>query len=368
MSNVLDMDNTGTNSLVNRLKQQINLSGPMRISDYWAQCLFDPQAGYYMTSEPFGTQGDFTTAPEISQMFGEMLALWWLETVRHNNLTNIALVEIGPGRGTLMADMLRTIIKLDATAPQTIRVHMVEISDRLTEIQRKTLQSSPFSITWHKTLDTLPKSQVGIIANELFDAIPIRQFIKTNQGWCELSVGLDNKNAFCFIAGAGNVDKSLLPPNERDQAPGTIFETSPAREALIDNLSQHIKANGGFGLFIDYGHSQTDFGNTLQALKKHQFISVLQEQGIVDITSHVDFGVLALIAKQAGCKSYPIKLQGTFLKELGIESRRDQLSLGNPHDRNNLVTACDRLISDEQMGSLFKVLAISRTGMNLPTF
>jgi SAM-dependent MidA family methyltransferase len=360
------MPQTGTSRLAERLRKQIRSTGPISISDYWMQCLFDPTDGYYTTREPFGTEGDFTTAPEISQMFGEMLAVWWLETVQQNNIENIALVEIGPGRGTLMADMLRTIAKLDTNAAQTFDVHMVETSDRLMLLQHEKLKSSNFTITWHNTVETLPHKCLGIVANELFDAIPMRQFQKTGDGWQERCVGLDESNAFCFVIGAATLDPTVLPEHHAEQAISTIFEHAPARDAVMQQVAMHLEKFGGFGLFVDYGHAESGFGDTLQALKKHKFINVLEDPGLVDITSHIDFAALANVAKNHRLRVYEPVEQGTFLLRLGLKTRLERLVLLRPEHRENFVTAFERLTENAQMGILFKVLGVCHPSSNLP--
>lgn len=362
------MPQTGTNRLADRLRKQIRSTGPISISDYWVQCLFDPNDGYYTTREPFGTAGDFTTAPEISQMFGEMLAVWWLQTVQQNALEKISLVEIGPGRGTLMADMLRTIGKLDPNAAKTIDVHMVETSDSLARAQQKKLKSYDFSITWHKTVETLPHNALGIIANELFDALPIRQFVKTSTGWQERCVGLDENGEFCFAMGPATLANDILPNNHTDAPLGSIFEYAPAREALMQEIAMHLNQFGGFGLFIDYGHAESGFGDTLQALKKHKFINVLDEQGHVDITSHVDFSSLSKIAKIHKLQTYELIEQGDFLVQLGIKTRVERLVSMRPDQAANFVTAFERLTENSQMGSLFKVLGVCHPSATLPVF
>jgi SAM-dependent MidA family methyltransferase len=360
------MPQTGTNRLADRLRKQIRSTGPISISDYWVQCLFDPKYGYYTTREPFGTDGDFTTAPEISQMFGEMLAVWWLETVQQNELKNIALVEIGPGRGTLMADMLRTIAKLDPNAAQKFDVHMVETSDRLTLKQQEKLKFFDFSITWHKTIETLPHISLGIIANELFDAIPIRQFVYTAHGWQECCVGLNDQQEFGFVIGSAKLETDVLPKEHKDQPIGAIFEHAPAREAMMQIIASHLDQFGGFGLFIDYGHAQSGFGDTIQAMKNHKFINVLEEQGLVDITSHVDFAALANLAKNHTLRVYQPVEQGAFLLRLGLKTRLERLVLLRPDHRENFVTAFERLTENAQMGSLFKVLGVCHPSITLP--
>lgn len=360
------MAQTGENHLAERLRKQIRSTGPLSISHYWVQCLFDPSDGYYTTREPFGTEGDFTTAPEISQMFGEMLAVWWLETVQQNNIGNIALVEIGPGRGTLMADMLRTIAKLDPNAAQKFDVHMVETSDRLTLMQQEKLKSYDFSITWHKTIDTLPQKSLGIIANELFDAIPMRQFVNTTNGWQERCVSINDHGEFGFVIGSTTLDTGVLPKDHGSQPIGAIFEHAPAREAMMQLIATHLNQFGGFGLFIDYGHSESGFGDTLQAMKNHKFINALEDQGLVDITSHVDFAALANVAKNHTLRTYAPIEQGAFLLRLGLKTRLERLVLLRPEHRENFVTAFERLTENAQMGSLFRVLGVCHHSLNLP--
>lgn len=352
--------------LEQKIRRQIAISGPISVAAFWAQALFDPQFGYYTTKEPFGSDGDFITAPEVSQMFGEMLASWWVATVQTNGLSNIALVEIGPGRGTLMADMLRTISQIDPKMRKSLTVHMVEASPRLTKFQQQALANSGFKIEWHETPDTLPEQPLGIIANELFDAIAIRQFEKTQSDWLERCIAIDDQNELCFTLGTARLDETMVP----DQAAplGSIFEYSPAREAFMQTLAQRIALDGGFGLFIDYGHTKSGFGDTLQALKSHEFANVLAAIGATDITSHVDFEALSLSTKFAGAKANPVLEQGDFLSRIGIKERAERLIKGAPEQSQNISISLKRLIDTGQMGRLFKVLGISHPDIVLPAF
>jgi SAM-dependent MidA family methyltransferase len=350
--------------LEQKIRRQIAISGPMSIAAFWAQALFDPQFGYYTTKEPFGSSGDFITAPEISQMFGEMLASWWVATVQTNAISNIALVEIGPGRGTLMADMLRTISQIDSKMRGSIAVHMVEASPRLTKIQQQALANSGFKIEWHETPDTLPEQPLGIIANELFDAIAIRQFEKSQDGWIERCIAIDDQNELCFTLGTAKLDEAIVP--DRTAPLGSIFEYSPVREAFMQTLAQRIALDGGFGLFIDYGHAKSGFGDTLQGLKAHEFANVLDAIGETDITSHVDFEALSLSTKSAGAKAYPVLEQGEFLSRIGIKERAERLMKSATEQSQNISSSLKRLIDPEQMGILFKVLGISHPDIVLP--
>lgn len=348
-----------------KLRRRIALEGPITVAGYWAQCLFDPHHGYYTTRIPIGSAGDFTTAPEISQMFGEMLAAWWLATSRENNIAP-ALVEIGPGRGTLMADMLRTLAKLDPALKHELPVHMVEVSPRLTKMQQEMLAASGFRIQWHETIATLPRSPIGIIANELFDAIPVRPFIKHEDAWHETTVSLNEDDGFRQTAKPANLDLAILPTGHEAQPDGTVFEYAPAREALMQDIAHHIFTHGGFGLFIDYGHVSPSFGDTLQAMRNHAFANVLESAGEADITSHVDFQSLQRAALAAGLRVTGTLTQGEFLTSLGIMERSESLSKSQPLLRDSLETAIDRLVSPKQMGRLFKVLGVAHPDVRLP--
>ncbi len=352
--------------LEQKIRRQIAMSGPISIANFWAQALFDPQHGYYTSKEPFGSNGDFITAPEVSQMFGEMLASWWVATVQTNSLSNIALVEIGPGRGTLMADMLRTIAQIDPKLRDSLSVHMVEASPRLTKIQQQALANSGFTVEWHETPETLPEQPLGIVANELFDAIAIRQFEKTQTGWVERCIAIDDQNELCFALGTAKLDEAIIP--NLPAPSGTIFEYSPAREAFIQTLARRIAMEGGFGLFIDYGHAKSGFGDTLQGLKSHEFANVLSNIGIIDITCHVDFEALGLATKLAGAKALPVLEQGEFLARIGIKERTERLTKSAPDQSQNISAALNRLIDGEQMGRLFKVLGVSHPDIDLPAF
>ena len=350
--------------LEEKLRQQIRLTGPISVAGYMGQCLFDPQHGYYTTHEPFGASGDFTTAPEISQMFGEMLAAWWISARETIEFPDLALVEIGPGRGTLMDDILRTIGKL--TGGLLPEVHMVEISPRLAEMQRTKLDKHQANITSHASPLSLPKAPLGIIANELFDAIPIRQFVKTKTGWFERMVQLDENDSLAFGLGPAQLDETLLPKNHKGEPEGQIFECAPARLTMLELLAIHLKEHGGFALFIDYGHASSGFGDTLQAMRAHRYANVLEHPGETDLTSHVDFEQLKKAATHHGLFASEIMDQGEFLKAIGIEQRAEKLkrNASEPGARD-IDTSIDRLTSGSQMGHLFKVLGLSSTAHHL---
>jgi SAM-dependent MidA family methyltransferase len=333
------------------LRRRIELTGPMSVADYMAECLVHPAHGYYTTREPFGTKGDFTTAPEISQMFGEVIAAWWLSAREAIGMPDRHLCEIGPGRGTLMDDMLRTMRKLTGGLPP---VHMVEVSTRLAAIQQDLLSKHSAAIEWHARIESLPPSPIGIVANELFDAIPIRQFEKTGERWLERMVHVDETGSLALALSQNELDPAYLPAADKSAFDGSIFEYAPARLAMMQNLAVHLKSYGGVALFTDYGHATSGFGDTLQAVQSHKYVSIFDRPGESDLTSHVDFEALAKVAKSSGLFTSGILTQGEFLLSSGIAQRAVQLPTSAAPS-----AALERLTSNDQMGSLFKVLAIT---------
>lgn len=345
-------------TLKDRIAELISEAGPIPVSQYMALCLFDPQDGYYTTREPFGAKGDFTTAPEVSQMFGELVAVWLASAWQAAGAPQDAiLAEIGPGRGTLARDILRTLSRI---APAlTERVALIEISPRLTAIQKQTLGAT--AATWHRDIDELPDTPLFIVGNELFDAVPIRQFVKTPQGWRERCVGLDADGALAFVAGPGTTDAPLPgAPN------GAIFEIAPARNALMQEIAERISTHGGAGLFIDYGHLASGAGDTLQAMRAHAYVDVLATPGAADLTSHVDFAELGAAAGAAGLRTRAMT-QARFLLGMGLLERAGQLGAGGGAElQERLQGEVERLAGAEQMGELFKVLMVGKTITGLP--
>ncbi|CDX15871.1 conserved hypothetical protein [Mesorhizobium sp. ORS 3324] len=345
--------------LKDRIVGLIGAVGPIPVSEYMALCLFDPEDGYYTTREPFGAAGDFITAPEISQMFGELVAVWlyqaWQSTGRPLPAT---FAEIGPGRGTLMKDMLRTWSRLDPAFAGGAFFAMIETSPRLTEVQKETLAGHGAALTWHQSIDTLPRQPIFIVGNELFDAVPIRQFVYVGAGWRERMVGLDDADNLHFFAGAGSVDPALLPANAADAPQGAIVEVAPARAALMSAIAERIAGNGGAGLFIDYGHLEPGIGDTLQALRRHDHEDVLANPGEADLTAHVDFAALAASARAHGLE-VELTTQGAFLLGMGLLERAGALgSKAADSARQAISDAVERLAGPDQMGDLFKVMKI----------
>ncbi len=358
--------------LAQRIKSLIRLNGPLSVTDFFSLCLADPEHGYYKTRQPFGRTGDFVTAPEVSQLFGEMLGVFVVHAwQRHGTPANVRLVEIGPGRGTMMADMLRVIQRIAAPLYETMSVHLVETSPRLTETQRQTLSAYSGKITWHESFDDVPPGFLLIAANELFDAIPIRQFVKTPQGFRERVVSLDAEGELVFATGVAGIDPHLLPPFPERQPLGVIFEYSPAREAVMTAICERLKSNGGTALIIDYGHIVSAYGDTMQALRMHEFDPVLAHPGEADLTSHVDFESLIKTAEACGIHVNGSVAQGDFLYGLGLRERAEALAAkATPDQTLQIAEAVNRLAGEGagKMGELFKVLAVSSPAVQLLPF
>jgi SAM-dependent MidA family methyltransferase len=350
-----------------RIVELISALGPIPVSEYMALCLFDPRDGYYTTREPFGTEGDFITAPEISQMFGELVAVWLYQAWQAiGSPIPITVAEIGPGRGTLMQDMLRTLSRLDAGFIETAGFAMIETSPRLAGIQQNTLAGAAARPHWYETVDALPETPLLIVGNELFDAVPIRQFVRTQKGWRERMVGLDDEEQLAFFAGAASLDPSLLPDGAAEASQGAIVELAPARSALMASIAEQIARNGGAGLFIDYGYLKPGVGDTLQALRQHRHEDVLASPGEADLTSHVDFAALASIARTHGLDAR-LTTQGAFLLGMGLLERAGRLGAkADAAGREKLAGEVERLAGPQAMGELFKVMAMLPAGSSIP--
>jgi NADH dehydrogenase [ubiquinone] 1 alpha subcomplex assembly factor 7 len=332
------------------LQLQIAEQGAMPLSRFMAQCV----GHYYAGCDPFGRQGDFITAPEISQMFGEMLGLWAsLVWRRMGAPERVWLAELGPGRGTLMVDLLRAAgVDPDFTA--ALRPCLVETSPSLRLQQQRCLADS--GAVWLLSIDDLPAGPAIILANEFFDALPIDQYVCRAAGWHERRVDWQ-EGRFCFVDGP-RVDRScMLAWGAPESAPGAIFEVGQAGLALAEQLGRRFAHSQGVLLVIDYGPAEPGAGDTLQALGKHNYVPPLQQPGQVDLTAHVDFTALARAAGPAFVS--PIVSQGRFLRRLGILLRAELLAAARPDRAVSLWQGCRRLIDPDGMGTLFKALALS---------
>ncbi|MDW5312864.1 class I SAM-dependent methyltransferase [Rhizobium sp. PL01] len=361
-----------TTPLADKIKAIILANGPISVTDYFSLCLADPEHGYYKTREPFGQSGDFITAPEISQLFGEMLGIFLVQAwQRHGAPNPVNIAEIGPGRGTMMADILRVVAKLSPALYEAASVHLVETSERLQKVQQQTLIAHKFKISWHDSFDTLPDGFLLLAANELFDAIPIRQFVKTAQGFRERVVGLDTAGDLAFAAGVAGIDPVLLPTAAQTAPLATVFEIAPARDAVMAALSERIRTHGGTAVVIDYGHMATGLGDTLQAVRSHQFDPPLAHPGEADVTSHVDFEQLARRAVAEGLQINGLTYQGDFLIALGLAERAAALGRDKSSEtQENIRADAERLAGagEGKMGELFKVLVVSSPNVALVPF
>jgi len=346
------MTNDGSGDLADSFRRLIRSHGPMPVARYMGES----NARYYTSRDPLGAPreaggGDFVTAPEISQMFGEMVGLWLADIwQRAGRPTDAAYVELGPGRGTLAKDALR------AMASQGLRpeVHLVEGSATLRAIQSGVLAGAHF----HDSIDTLPNHRPLLVAaNEFFDALPIRQLVLTATGWRERMVGLDADETFIFAAGPNPMDDAV-PAARRGGDVGTIIESCPAAAALVAALAQRLDVQGGAALAIDYGYLDPQTGSTLQAVRAHEMVGVFDEPGDMDLTAHVDFGVLVDIARQGGL-AVSTATQGAWLTAMGIGLRAQALVTRFPERANEVQAAYDRLVGGAAMGELFKVMALT---------
>jgi NADH dehydrogenase [ubiquinone] 1 alpha subcomplex assembly factor 7 len=353
--------------LAARLARLIEGTGPMTVASYMAACLSDPEHGYYQHRDPLGRAGDFITAPEISQLFGELIGVWCVATWQAmGEPGSFILAELGPGRGTLMADLLRAA-RVRPRFTEAARVHLVETSPRLRAIQAETLGRSGGTPTWHDTVAGLPDGPLILVANEFFDALPIRQFVRTKEGWAERVVGLgaDRRLAFGLMPGASLPE---LPPGV---APGTVWETGAAATALAAEIGTRLAAtpSAGAALIVDYGYATSPPGPTLQAVRGHAHDDPLAHPGEADLSAHVDFAALAEAAEAAGTHAAPLLTQADFLARLGLAERAERLARArDAATARTIRSGADRLTRPDGMGDLFKVLGLGARGLNLPVF
>ena len=329
---------------------RIAATGPISLAEFMADCLMHPQHGYYAAREPFGTAGDFTTAPEISQMFGELIGLALAQTwLDQGALPRFTLAELGPGRGTLMADVLRATAGVPGFH-DAANLHLVETSPRLRDVQAKSLPGA----VWHDTVATLPDAPLYLIANELFDALPIRQFIRDGTGWRERMIGLDGQALVWGLSEA----RVFGPLAQRltDTKNGDLVEICPSLPAIIAEIGTRIGEYGGAALIIDYGDWRSQ-GDTLQAVQAHATADPLAKPGLADLTAHVDFEAIARACAPA--RHTRLTPQGVFLERLGLATRAARLAQrldGSALDSH--LAAFRRLTDPAEMGHLFKVMGL----------
>ncbi|MEO1152658.1 MAG: SAM-dependent methyltransferase [Pseudomonadota bacterium] len=340
--------------LEDSLKRMIRADGPMTLAAYMAACLSDPQHGYYVTRNPIGASGDFVTAPEISQMFGELvglsLAQHWLDNGAPAPFT---MAELGPGRGTLMADVLRAGRAVPGFL-DAAQIHLVEVSPTLRGVQAETLRKH--APRWHDSLATLPDAPLYLVANEYFDALPVRQFRRGPAGWAETVVGLESETlalGLTLPAPLGALDHRL-----EDTKPGDIVELNAPAAAEAEAIAGRIADQGGAALIFDYGDWRA-LGDTVQAVRDHQHVDLMDGPGTADVTAHVDFEALAEAAKRAGAMHSRLTSQGVYLERLGITQRAQALAKALTGDAlETHIAAHRRLTHPAEMGTLFKCMSI----------
>jgi NADH dehydrogenase [ubiquinone] 1 alpha subcomplex assembly factor 7 len=347
-------------SLAEQIDTEIRTTGPMSLSTYMNLCLSHPHHGYYAVGRPIGAAGDFITAPEISQMFGELIGFFlvnlWQQMGEPKSFT---LLELGPGRGTLMQDALRAASKADGFE-NALHLQLYESNKLLRGDQERRLGS--YSPYWASDVDAVSEDPLFVVANEFFDALPIKQFVKTDDGWHERLVGLVEGQRSFGLSPTPIAD-SAAPVEVHGAYAGEVLELSNAAVEITQRLSRRVALQGGTILAIDYGYEKTQTGETLQAVKSHAFADVLEFPGETDISSHVNFGVLGDAARSTGLAVAPLAKQGEWLLKLGLGQRAKALASANPSEAGNIARAIERLTSPEQMGTLFKVLCAHSPGL-----
>jgi len=350
------------------IRRRIMAGGPMPVAEYMALCLSDPEYGYYTTRDPLGSRGDFITAPEVSQMFGEMIGLWMAALWKQMGAPeNLRIVELGPGRGTMLKDALRAAKVLPGFR-EAIVIHLVEISPALEAQQQHTLEPLGTPTYWHPSLADVPPGPAIVVANEFFDALPITQAVKAEHGWHERQIEIDSAGRLAFTIAPEPISHFdlLLPPPLRSAPDGSIFEWRTDNVAL--ELGKRVARDGGGALVIDYGHAQSAVGNTLQAVGRHSFADALSAPGSVDLTAHVDFQALATAVEGMGTNGYGPVTQSQFLRRLGIVTRAASLKSKVPDAAADIDAALKRLISEGEagMGNLFKAAAFAHPSLGAP--
>jgi len=351
-----------TTPLGRHLRELIASQGPLTMARFMAEALGHPEYGYYMTRNPFGAEGDFVTAPEVSQMFGELIGAWCADLwMQMGAPAKVYLVELGPGRGTLMSDALRATKSVPGFHA-AIHLHLVETSPRLRDIQATTLGS--FAPIWHDSATELPSGPMIVLANELFDALPVHQFQFNDNQWHERLI--DFAPSGDDLALVLDPSPALRPSLQRFHQPhdDAIAEICPAGITLTEQLATRFAQAPGAALVIDYGHAASGFGDSVQGVRAHQFQPILVAPGTIDLCAHVDFAALEEAAAGVGAATWGPVPQRDFLKALGIDARAAALSTASPPDAPEIAAAVHRLTHSDEMGTLFKVLAFCSANLH----
>jgi NADH dehydrogenase [ubiquinone] 1 alpha subcomplex assembly factor 7 len=360
--------NTSTSSLAKRLKQRIETGGPISVEAFMDACLLDAAAGAYTARQPIGAKGDFITAPEISQIFGELLGLWAVAVWQGMGEPDaVTIAELGPGRGTLMADALRAA-RVSPKFLDCLSVALVERSPVLTAAQRDALRDVQPPVSWYAALDEVPRSPLIVIANEFVDALPIRQFVRRGNAWYERLV-TNSAEGFAFAVSSSAVgDEDAPGVQDVTVVPeGGVAETRRAALTLLAEFASRAADAPLAALIIDYGHDETGFGDTLQAVRAHRYADPLAAPGDTDLSAQVDFAALKRSAEALGLKAYGPMPQGEFLLKLGLGPRRDRLLASASKAQEEAINSgAARLADPRKMGVLFKVLALTSAGLQAP--
>lgn len=358
--------------LKDKIRRRISFAGPMPVRQFMTLCLTDPEHGYYMTRDPLGSGGDFITSPEISQVFGELLGVWAASTWQlMGQPENVRLVELGPGRGSMMLDALRAAQVVPAFR-QAIVLHLIEVSPPLRERQEQAFSALKMPVIWHESFDEVPDGPAIILANEFFDALPVNQAVKQFNGWYERVVELGPDGNLAFGLGDETIPlfERLVPESLRDAPIGTVYEWRG--DSLPLAIGRRLAQQNGAALIIDYGYDKTSAGETLQAMSGHGYVDPLDAPGEADLTAHVDFQAFAEGAEGMGARVFGPLTQAAFLGRLGIEQRGKALTaLAPPEKAGAIEGAMKRLIAEgpKEMGSLFKVLGLAHPSLGtLPAF
>ncbi|WP_420429677.1 class I SAM-dependent methyltransferase [Kordiimonas sp.] len=342
--------------------KRIKATGPISIADYMAECLMHPEHGYYQQERVFGVDGDFITAPEVSQMFGEVLGLWCVDRwIAMGKPPAFQLIELGPGRGTLMADILRAANSVQGFQ-SAAQVHFVEASLQLRALQKTKVHNA----RWHDTLGQIPLGPTIIVANEFFDALPIHQFEKQDGKWLERAIASNDDRLIPALTPAGPI-AAMLQDTMQTQPDGAIAEICPAALSVMGEIAHRASAHRCAALVLDYGYVTSASGDTFQALKAHKYVDPLAEPGKADLTAHVAFDQLAQAATEKGAAAFGPVEQGSFLMSIGIGARAQQLATNqDAAKQSGILSELKRLTAPEEMGQLFKVLALQSPKLSAP--
>ena len=358
-----------SSNLKAKINELIQINGPIGLDRYIELCLYDQEFGYYTTKSPFGRVGDFVTAPEISQMFGELIGVWCIEVWQRLGAPNhVNLIELGPGRGTLMNDLLRTA-KIEPTFLKTIDLHLVETSPQLKKLQQQTLEKHLIPIKWHNYITDIPKHSSIIIANEFFDAFPIQQYTYTDGDWFERVIKIDDYGKLTIGTHSIPAHISEYTKKLSEIKNGAILEIAKATWSYMMEVFEFLEFKNSAGLFIDYGYTEYSLGNTLQGVKKHQFVDILDSPGECDLTTHVNFAALRDLADDFKLNINGPVTQQEFLLSLGLIRRAGKLGYNKERKiQQQIQEDVNRLVGSDQMGHLFKVIALSSGVNDLPGF